>query len=85
MLDYNFIFTNSVPIYIFFLIFWIKNKKKYIAIFFSTLLYFYVVATMWITLFPLPVDISLIESTKQVRYLETNNFIPFTFVSDAIL
>ena len=85
MLETDFAFTISIPIYIVFLIVWLKYKTRPLTILFLTLFYFYVVAVIGVTLFPLPIDKLYIEGSIDSHSLDINNYIPFTFLSDTIL
>ncbi len=85
MLESDFVFTLSLPVYIIFLVVWLLRKKKASSILFFSLFYFYVMTVISVTLFPLPVDKTYIEDTKEVHDMEDNNYIPFTFLSDAIV
>ncbi len=70
MLPPDFAFGTSIPIYISLLILWIICKKKFSFLLFATLFYFYVVAVISVTLFPLPTDKLFIESMKSTSTLD---------------
>lgn len=84
MLDASFIYIPSIPISIILLIIWLKQKKKPSSILFYILFYFYIIAVMSVTLFPLPFDKLTIENGREMTRLDTNNFIPFTFIDESI-
>jgi glycopeptide antibiotics resistance protein len=83
MLDPIFIYVVSIPVYIILFIIYLKRKEKFTTILFSSLFYFYIVAVIGVTLFPLPITQEFIEWRKGLSPLE-NNFIPFTFLSESI-
>ncbi|MDD3794256.1 MAG: VanZ family protein [Candidatus Gracilibacteria bacterium] len=82
MLDFEFLYIISIPIYIIlFVIFLIKKcKLKNIVIY--TIFYFYIISLLAVTLFPIP-----IAGLKEISiYItNTNNFIPFNSILDILL
>lgn len=78
------VFIYCIPIYLLLFILWIVYKKKPTTILFNTLFYFYIVAVISVTLLPLPIDQSTIETSKSVGGLDVNNYIPFMFVEESL-
>jgi len=80
MMDYEFLFIISIPIYILFLIvlIWIKLSIKNIII--SSFFYFYIITLIAVTIFPIP-----IQWLKEIwMYGWNNNFIPFASISEIL-
>ena len=79
MLDYEFFYIISIPIYVFFLLvlIWEKNSIKKIII--SSLFYFYIISILAVTIFPIP-----IQGLKEIGLYgwDNNNFIPFVSILD---
>lgn len=81
MLDYQFLYIISVPIYILFIIFLIWKKVNIKKLIISSLFYFYIIALIAVTLFPIPTQwLSEIAKYKW----ENNNFIPFLSILDIL-
>ena len=80
MLEAAFVYAVSLPIYIIFLVVSLKSKKSFRTILFQSFFYFYVVAVIGVTLFPFPIQKSVIEAGSY----QQNNFIPFMFVRESI-
>jgi len=85
MLESTFLYAISFPIYLILLFIEKKRGEKLKTIMLHSLFYFYVVAVMGVTLFPLPIAQSVIEHGRRYNYLESNNFIPFKFIYDSII
>lgn len=83
MIDSVFLYQSSILLYIIFLIYFLKRKKKLPTLFFSTLMYFYVVAVISVTLFPFPLEKLAVENVSKYNFLD-NNFFPFHFISQSI-
>lgn len=80
MLDYEFLFIISIPIYIFFLIVLILKKISLNKIILNSLFYFYVTSIIAVTIFPIP-----IQWLKEIWiYWWNNNFIPFLSIFDIL-
>lgn len=81
MLDYEFLYIISIPIYIFFLIYLIWGKVNIKNIFINSLFYFYIVSLLAVTIFPIP-----IQGLKEIWLYGwgTNNFIPFSSILDIL-
>lgn len=80
MLDYEFLFTISIPIYIFFFTVLIWEKVSIKNIILNSLFYFYITALIAVTIFPIP-----IQWLKEIWiYWGSNNFIPFSSISDIL-
>ncbi|MDD3145019.1 MAG: VanZ family protein [Candidatus Gracilibacteria bacterium] len=78
MLDYEFLFIISIPIYIVFLIVLIWKKISLNKIILKSLFYFYVISIIAVTIFPIP-----IQGLKEIGiYGGNNNFIPFESIFD---
>lgn len=78
MLDYEFLFIISIPIYIVFLIVLIWKKISLNKIILKSLFYFYVISIIAVTIFPIP-----IQWLKEIWiYWGNNNFIPFESIFD---
>lgn len=81
MLDYEFLYIISVPLYVVFLGLHLKKRAGVRNIVLNSLLYFYIVAVISITLFPLPVQQELINDSTGDSFLK-NNYIPFRSIYD---
>lgn len=83
MLDVGFLVLISIPIYLIILLLGIKKKyslQKQLLIFgFFT----YLVAVVAVTLFPFPIQRSLIELRRETNYI-SNNYIPFKTIVETI-
>jgi glycopeptide antibiotics resistance protein len=77
MLDYEFLYIISVPIYIVFLIILILKKIKLNKLIVSSFFYFYIISLLAVTIFPIP-----IQWLKEVwmYWWQNNNFIPFASI-----
>lgn len=76
MLDYEFLFIISIPIYIIFLIILIWKKVVIKKTILNSLFYFYVIILLAVTIFPIPV-----QWLKEIwTYGGDNNFIPFVSI-----
>lgn len=75
MLDYQSWYIIAAPLYVVFLALSIYKKRRFTDILLHTIVFFYFVAILSLTIFPLPFQISLIEDSRQNSHL-TNNFIP---------
>lgn len=81
MLDYEFFFILSIPIYIIYLFFLIWNKINKNKIIINSIFYFYLIAIIAVTIFPIP-----IQWLKEIWiYGGNNNFIPFASIWDILL
>lgn len=83
MLDYKFFYIISIPLYIIFLVFLIYKKVNIKKIVLYSLFYFYIIALITVTIFPIP-----IQGLKEVgKYFgsNNNNFIPFVSILDILL
>lgn len=83
MLTSGFLFALSIPIYLLFLLIQKKQKVKIFQVIIRSLFYFYIVATIAITLFPLPFQENLIHDKRANNFL-VNNFIPFHSIYEII-
>lgn len=81
MLDYEFLFIVSIPIYIIFFLVLIWKKINMKKIIISSLFYFYITALLAVTIFPIP-----IQGLKEIWIYagENNNFIPFISILDIL-
>ncbi|MDD4151929.1 MAG: VanZ family protein [Candidatus Gracilibacteria bacterium] len=77
MLDYEFLYIISIPIYIVFLIILILKKINLNKILLNSFFYFYIVSLLAITIFPIP-----IKGLKEIGIYggQNNNFIPFASI-----
>lgn len=77
MLDYEFLYIISIPIYIVFLIILILKKINLNKILLNSFFYFYIVSLLAITIFPIP-----IKWLKEIwiYWWQNNNFIPFASI-----
>lgn len=81
MIDYEFLFIISIPIYIIFLIVLILKKVAIKKIILNSLFYFYIISLLAVTLFPVP-----IQWLKEIgKYAWVNNYIPFFSIFDILL
>lgn len=81
MLNYEFLYIISIPIYITLLVFIIWKKVSIKKIILYTLFYFYVISLIVVTLFPIPIQ-GLEEIWKYANGI--NNFIPFKSIIDIL-
>jgi len=81
MLDYEFFYIISIPVYVFFLLFlmWKKFNIKKIVI--STLFYFYIVSVIAVTIFP--IAIQWLDEIGKYAW-NNNNFIPLVSILDIL-
>jgi glycopeptide antibiotics resistance protein len=80
MLDYEFLFIISIPIFILFLIILIWKKLSIKKIIISSLFYFYIITLIAVAIFPIPIG-----WLKEIwTYGGTNNFIPFASISNIL-
>lgn len=54
MLDYEFVFIVSIPLYIILLSYWVYKKNAFFTTLTRSVFYFYVIAVIAVTLFPIP-------------------------------
>lgn len=81
MLDYQFCYIISIPIYILLLIILIRKKTSLKKVVLGSLFYFYIIIILWITIFPIP-----IHGLKEIGIIGgwNNNFIPFMWIFDIL-
>lgn len=81
MLDYEFLFIVSIPIFIILTIIFIKKRIWIKKIIQYSIFYFYIISILAITIFPIP-----IQWLKEIWiYNENiNNFIPFNSIIDIL-
>ncbi len=82
MLDYEFLYVLSIPIYVIFIWYWIYRKKSIDIIFTRSVFYFYIVSVIAVTLFPIPFQ--WLEEIWKYGW-GSNNFIPFHSILDILL
>ena len=76
MLDYEFFYIISIPIFILFIIVMIWKKIFFKKIILYSLFYFYIITLLAVTIFPIP-----IQWLKEIWiYGGNNNFIPFSSI-----
>ncbi|MDD3646620.1 MAG: VanZ family protein [Candidatus Gracilibacteria bacterium] len=82
MLDYEFFYIISTPIYIFFLIVFIWKKIKVEKIILTSIFYFYIISLLTVTIFPIP-----IQGLNEVGIYagDNNNYIPFLSILDILI
>lgn len=80
MLDYEFFYIISIPIYIIFLIAFVSQKLWIKRIIYYSCFYFYIISLVTVTIFPIP-----IQGLKEIWiYWWNNNFIPFRSIYDIL-
>lgn len=81
MLDYEFLYLISLPIYIIYLIRLIFKKVWISKIIINSLFYFYIVSLLAITIFPIP-----IQWVKEIwiYWWQNNNFIVFSSILEIV-
>lgn len=81
MLDYEFLYLISLPIYIIYLIRLIFKKVWIYKIIINSLFYFYIVSLLAITIFPIP-----IQWVKEIwiYWWQNNNFIIFSSILEIV-
>lgn len=81
MLDYEFLYIISIPIYIIFLIVFISQKLNIKKIILYSCFYFYIISLIAVTMFPIP-----IQWLKEIwiYWWNDNNFIPFLSIFDIL-
>ena len=79
MLDYEFFYIISIPIYILLLVVVILQKVSIKKIIIRSLFYFYIISILAVTIFPIP-----IQGLKEIGLYGwgNNNFIPFVSILD---
>lgn len=82
MLDFEFLYIISIPIYIILIVIFLIKKIKLKNILIYTIFYIYIISLLAVTLFPIPIA-WLKEISKYVT--DTNNFIPLNSILDIIL
>lgn len=82
MLDFEFLYIISIPIYIILIVIFLIKKIKLKNILIYTIFYIYIISLLTVTLFPIPIA-WLKEISKYVT--DTNNFIPLNSILDIIL
>lgn len=81
MLDYEFLYIISLPIYIILLTLWIIRKIKIWNILWYSVFYLYIIAFLAVTLFPIPIQ--WLEIIWKYRS-QNNNFIPIHSISSIL-
>ncbi len=84
MLEPILIYQMALPVYVMLLILAMKNRRKFLPIIFQSILFWYIVVVMDITLFPIPFQEPAIIHPLPFNFLEDNNFIPFNFIKESI-
>ncbi|MDP2090738.1 MAG: VanZ family protein [Candidatus Gracilibacteria bacterium] len=81
MLDYEFLYIISIPIYVIFIIVLKVKKIRFNKILLYSLFYFYIISLLAVTLFPIP-----IQGLNEIGIYnkDTNNYIPFMSIIDII-
>jgi glycopeptide antibiotics resistance protein len=81
MLDYEFLYIISIPIYILFVVIIIWKKISIAKIILYTLFYFYIISIIAVTIFPIP-----IQGLKEIwiYWHWNNNFIPLKSITDIL-
>ncbi|NDK07818.1 hypothetical protein EOM39_01070 [Candidatus Gracilibacteria bacterium] len=82
MIDYEFLYVISGPIYIIFLIYLIVKKVSIGRIIVFSLFFLYIISLLSITILPLPIEgLNEIKNTFGENY---NNYIPFASIFDIL-
>ncbi len=81
MLDYEFLYIISIPIYILFIVYIIWKKVSIKKIILYTLFYFYMISLIAVTIFPIP-----IQGLKEIWIYANgnNNFIHLKSITDIL-
>lgn len=82
MLDFEFLYIISIPIYVILLVIFLIKKNKLKNILIYTIFYIYIISLLAVTLFPIPIA-WLKEISTYIT--DTNNFIPFNSILDILL
>ncbi|NVP17652.1 VanZ family protein [Candidatus Gracilibacteria bacterium] len=82
MLDFEFLYIISIPIYIILLVIFLIKRSKLKNILIYTIFYIYITSLLAVTLFPIPIA-GLKEISTYIT--DTNNFIPFNSILDILL
>lgn len=82
MIDYEFLYVISWPIYIIFLIYLIFKKVSIGRIIVLSLFFLYIISLLSVTILPLPIEwLNEIKNTFLENY---NNYIPFASIFDIL-
>lgn len=82
MIDYEFLYVISWPIYIIFLIYLIVKKVSIGRIIVFSLFFLYIISLLSITILPLPIE--WLNEIKNTFWENYNNYIPFASIFDIL-
>lgn len=82
MLDYEFFYIVSIPIYIFLITFLILRKVDKRRIIIGSIFFFYIITVIAATIFPIPIQ--GLQEIWLYMWWNSNNFMPFVSIFDIL-